>query len=96
MAERSPRVLDRTRVLLIELHLAKGYKMESAQDLSRFARFFDFVFVQHQFRLWWLRPAPCARTTRQHLQPRLLKLGVDPRFLCYETGLLRARQMGTG
>ena len=88
MSRQSPEVLDNIDVIQIELHTSPALQMLDFRDVNKFQTFFQYVFVEHGFRLWY-HHNNLGQMSHRVVQKDLGALGLSGQQCCYEIGLAR-------
>lgn len=88
IAMETPRLLDSVCTIIIEIHVVTTLKMETAEQLTYMAFFWDYYIEKLGFRFWYLHTNPGGPRDRR-VNSVLLEMGLEPDVCCYEIGLYR-------
>jgi hypothetical protein len=90
MAVQTPEVLRRVDLIQLEIHTSPKLQMVDQLDLKKFQAFFQNVFVDHGFRLWY-HHNNLGNPTHRNVQSELGEMGLSGERCCYELGLVREK-----
>lgn len=89
VAETRPQLLDRVRLLLLELHVSSSMQMRSVESMRVVLR---HLFVQHDFRVYAHRLNLGKMRDRFKVLKPLQRAGLDAEPCCYELHLMRPQR----
>jgi hypothetical protein len=88
IATDTPYILDKVKIIIIELHVSNSMQVKSFDDLKLVSSFWENYIHKFGFKIWYAQSIPGSFWDRRKIK-KLDDLGFLLNVCCYEIGLYR-------